>query len=134
MPVSPLTMPSKKNGKQPDNESPLYFPWLVMCNSCTNPSAKDYSSLGGKGITVCDEWKDFRQFESWSRSHGWEDGLKINRIDLNGQFSPNNCVWGEIRQMDESDFQEDTSDNRKPVKPSSRKKKPKLAKGQTTLF
>ena len=120
----------KKASKQrsKDNESPLYFPWLVMCNSCTNPKSKGYSDLGGRGITVCDEWKeDFHAFETWSRTHGWEDGLKIDRYDLDGPFSPDNCVWGNVKRATAQSM------DKKMVLAPKRRVVPSLPNGQTCL-
>ena len=121
-------MAAKKQKKRNDNESPLFFPWLVMNNSCTNPHARGYKDLGGKGITVCDEWKDdFPAFEQWSMRHGWEDGLKLMREDPDGPFSPDNCYWGKERiEKTETAVPE-------PVV-SKKKRRRKLKKGQTTLL
>ena len=131
VPTHSTHMATKKAKKPKDNESPLYFPWMVMCNSCSNPHAKAYKDLGARGIFVCDEWKDdFKAFEEWSLKHGWEDGLKIDRYDLDGPFSPDNCAWGKIkREAPEPDVVI------APVllKPKEREV-PKLEKGQTTLL
>ena len=123
-------MAAKKQKKRNDNESPLYFPWMVMCNSCSNPKSRDYKNLGAKGIYVCDEWKNnFRAFEEWSIRNGWEQGLKIDRYDLDGPFCPENCAWGEIkREEPEPEVVEE------PVVQVKKKRVRKLKKGQTTLL
>lgn len=62
-----------------------------MKDRCYNPKLKDYKNYGGRGIKVCEEWHKFENFYEWSMKNGYRDGLEIDRIDVNGDYTPNNC-------------------------------------------
>ena len=65
-----------------------------MCRRCTDPSDKDYPHYGGRGISVCNEWmnnKDY--FIEWCVNNGYDDSLTIERVDVNKDYMPSNCTW-----------------------------------------
>lgn len=73
--------------------SRLYRVRSAILTKCYNKNAITYDSFGGKGIEVCQEWREsFLTFEKWALDNGYKSGLSIKRIDCLKDFSPNNCI------------------------------------------
>jgi len=67
--------------------------WLGMKNRCLNPKQGAYRHYGGRGIGICDDWLDFNKFKDWALSNGYQDNLTLDRINVDGNYCPENCRW-----------------------------------------
>jgi hypothetical protein len=80
-------------------ETKLYHTWCGMKERCYNPNYKYFDRYGGRGILVCDEWKNsFENFRDWAFSVGYEESpdtkwQSIDRINFDGNYEPSNCRW-----------------------------------------
>ena len=87
----------RKNSKEYNTKhglwgTPLYFVWGSIVKRCVNKKDKSYKYYGGKGVEVCEEWKNsFLSFFKWACENGYKKGLSIDRIDSNGNYEPVNC-------------------------------------------
>lgn len=74
--------------------TPTYKSWQNMIQRCTNPNNTGFEHYGGRGIAVCDQWRE--SFEAFVADMGekpdWADG-GIDRIDVDGNYEPGNCRW-----------------------------------------
>lgn len=74
----------------------IHKEWRGILHRCKNPSASHYENYGGRGITVCEEWKGtdgFINFYNWSMKNGYADNLTLDRKDNDKGYSPDNCRW-----------------------------------------
>lgn len=52
-------------------------------------------NYGGRGISVCQEWRTFEPFRDWALANGYSSELSIERVDVNGNYEPANCTWAD---------------------------------------
>lgn len=86
----------------------LYNVWTSMKQRCYNPNQKYYKDYGGRGIKVCEEWRhDYQAFHDWAYTNGYDDKAPhgqctIDRINNDGDYSPDNCRWVDIKTQQQN--------------------------------
>lgn len=108
----------------------LYAIWKGVKRRCLNKNHQNYHNYGGRGITICKEWRDsYKVFREWAYDNGWTEeipdnhnnALSIERIDVNGNYEPSNCCFIPLWQQ---------SKNKRPY---SKREKIKTWKDKTML-
>ena len=70
-----------------------------MRKRCDNSNHWAFRHYGGRGIRVCAEWEEFEAFHKWAVENGYSDTLSIDRVDVNGDYHPDNCRWATMKEQ-----------------------------------
>jgi len=78
----------------------LYKIWVDMKHRCCNENSKRYGDYGKRGIKICDQWlNSYENFRSWALANGYDDSLTIDRKNVNGDYTQENCRWVTYREQ-----------------------------------
>ena len=85
----------------------IYAIWKSMIQRCENPNTESYNDYGGRGIIVCKEWHDVKNFANWAYANGYDENAEfgectIDRIDVNGDYEPSNCRWADMKTQNQN--------------------------------
>lgn len=90
----------ERNTKHNMTHTRIYKIYQGLIQRCYNSNNPAYKNYGGRGIKVCDEWKnDFLSFYNWAINNGYNNELTLDRINNNGNYKPNNCRWVTVKKQ-----------------------------------
>lgn len=80
-------------------KEPWYGSYHSMMDRCYREKSANYGFYGGRGIKVCEEWHNIEAFEKWCKESGFSQGLSLDRINPEKDYSPDNCRWATAKEQ-----------------------------------
>ena len=88
-----MKIPNRGHYTHRGSNTRLYQIWVNMKTRCLNPNNRAYKWYGAVGVTICQEWMQFENFQQWALESGYQEHLTIERENPFGNYEPSNCTW-----------------------------------------